>query len=326
MDHRDPNIDFVKGVLVIVMVIYHVMNYFANAPYEYYGYLRFINGAFVFAAGYVVPVVYGERYRLDPRRVSKRLALRGFKLLALFTILNVLISAIGLTSYKNVEFSLGQYVRNLPVIYGPGDGRLMAFQILVPISYTLIISPILLMQQERKALVMAATLTLPLLYATLQLSAPNLFFVMIGLIGLSIGMIFDTSKLYRVRNWLVIAAAIVGLAFVIDYVSGNALTYSLGIAVGLLLIYDIADLLDLKKAVWKPVVMTGQYSLLCYIAQIVFLYTLYIVLPKQKWTFGYELLLITVGATIFLGILCTVLDTLRQRYALVDRTYRWVFA
>ena len=40
---RDLNLDFVKGVLVVVMVVYHAMNYFADVDPDYYGYIRFIN-------------------------------------------------------------------------------------------------------------------------------------------------------------------------------------------------------------------------------------------------------------------------------------------
>jgi len=44
---RDLPLDFVKGVPVIVMVTYHVMNIFSTASAEAYGYIRFVNGSFI---------------------------------------------------------------------------------------------------------------------------------------------------------------------------------------------------------------------------------------------------------------------------------------
>jgi uncharacterized membrane protein len=326
MNTRDLNLDFVKGILVIVMVVYHVMNYFSMAGPEHYGYLRFINGAFVFASGYVVAIFYGERHRLAKFQVYKRLLGRGIKLLAIFTLLNLLISVIGVTSYKNVDFSMPNYVTNLAAIYGPGDGNLMAFQILVPISYVLLISPLYLAFQKWRIALIAFTMILALLWTFLGLQAPNVFFVLVGLVGLSLGMIVGTNDIYPIRSWLVICIGLGVSTFVMNRLSGNVLTYSLGISIVLMLIYNSAGLINLRGSMSKIVVQMGQYSLVCYIAQIVFLYGLYRGLPKQKWPLGFELVLIFACTTAFLALMCMSLTHLRHRYELADRTYKLIFA
>jgi hypothetical protein len=326
MNTRDLNLDFVKGTLVIVMVIYHVMNYFSTARPEHYGYLRFINGAFVFASGYVIAIFYGERYRLAKFQVYKRLLGRGLKLLALFTLLNLLISVTGVTSYKNVDFSMRNYVANLAAIYGPGDGNVMAFQILVPISYVLLIAPLYLAWQKWRIALIMFTMTLALLWTFLGIAAPNVFFVLIGLVGLSLGMVVGTNDIYPVKSWFVICFGLGVSTLVMDRLSGNALTYSLGISIVLLLIYNSAGLINLRSSISRVVVQMGQYSLVCYIAQIVFLYGLYRVLPKQKWPLGFELVLIFLAATLFLALMCMYLTHLRHRYELADRTYKLIFA
>ena len=52
--------------------------------------------------------------------------------------------------YNKVQFGLDQYMNNLASIYIVGNGRLAAFEILLPISYFLIISPVFLVFYEHK--------------------------------------------------------------------------------------------------------------------------------------------------------------------------------
>src|SRR5215212_9205486 len=75
---RDLGLDFVKGVLVIVMVAYHVLDYFVVGADLLYRYLHFVSGAFIFTTGYVVAGFYKDKYVKDKARTSKRLISRGF--------------------------------------------------------------------------------------------------------------------------------------------------------------------------------------------------------------------------------------------------------
>lgn len=326
MQDRDLNLDFVKGVLVVVMVIYHAMNYFFTVNPIYYGYLRFINGSFIFLSGYVVSTVYGKKYQTNKEQVYMRLVVRGLKLLALFTLLNLLVSAMGLASYQDVTFGLRQYWSHLSEIYGFGNGKLMAFQILVPISYVLLLSPIYFIYREFKIGLIVSTLLLALFYTQLKLDAPNLFMVMIGLVGVTIGMLSNRSNFYPVHNWTIILSGIMVSAIVMNYLSGNVLTYCLGILVVLKLIYDSANLIDRRKPLFRMTVLMGQYSLVCYIAQIMLLYASYLLLAKPKWLLGYELVLIVVATTLFLVYACLAIAYFRRRYKWMDSTYRAIFA
>ena len=326
MRDRDFNLDFVKGVLVIVMVVYHAMNYFAIVVAEYYGYLRFINGAFIFISGYVVSTLYDKKYQTNKEQMYVRLVVRGLKLLALFTVLNLLVSALGVTSYQDVDFGLSQYWSHLGEIYGFGNGKLMAFQILVPISYVLLISPIFFIFQKFKIVLIVSTLLLAVFYTHLKLDAPNLFLGMIGLVGVAVGMLGAKSNFYTVNNWFILLFSMVISASVMNYLSGNVLTYSLGILVVLKLIYDSASLIDMKKPLFRMTILMGQYSLICYIGQIVFLYALYRLLSMPKWPLGYEIILVIVAATLFLVCVCLALAYLRPRYRWVDNAYKVIFA
>src|SRR5215471_235911 len=107
---RDLILDFVKGILVIVMVIYHVMNVFSTASPEAFGYIRFVSGSFIFISGYIISVFYEQRFQTDGTSTSKRLAVRGLKILFIFTILNIFINLTGLKNPSKTQLGLQQYL------------------------------------------------------------------------------------------------------------------------------------------------------------------------------------------------------------------------
>jgi fucose 4-O-acetylase-like acetyltransferase len=107
--------------------------------------------------------------------------------------------------------------------------------------------------------------------------------------------------------------------------SGNVLTYSIGILFVLKLIYDagatISDLLPWKKAL----VLLGQYSLISYVTQIVFLFALRKLIPTYELPSA-TLVAIVVVTCLSLFVMCTLLGRFRQNSLVIDRTYRLLFA
>src|SRR5580698_5323993 len=86
---RIPALDFTKGALVLIMVLYHWVNYFIGPQWGYYGYLRFLTPSFIFITGFMVSNIYLSKYVAADSRLSKRLFTRGIKLMAVFLVLNV---------------------------------------------------------------------------------------------------------------------------------------------------------------------------------------------------------------------------------------------
>src|ERR1700722_15136433 len=86
---RITALDFTKGVLVLVMVLYHWVNYFIGPQWEYYEYLRFLTPSFIFITGFMISNVYLSKYAAADPRLSKRLFSRGLKLMAIFLALNL---------------------------------------------------------------------------------------------------------------------------------------------------------------------------------------------------------------------------------------------
>ena len=54
---RGDAVDFVKGVLVLLMVLYHWMNYFVSVEANLYRYFRFLTPSFILISGVLVSSV-----------------------------------------------------------------------------------------------------------------------------------------------------------------------------------------------------------------------------------------------------------------------------
>src|SRR5688500_8201770 len=74
---RVASLDFVKGTLVLVMVLYHWLNYFVGLEWGGYKYLRFLTPGFVFITGYLISHVYLARFSFDDPGLRRRLWRRG---------------------------------------------------------------------------------------------------------------------------------------------------------------------------------------------------------------------------------------------------------
>jgi uncharacterized membrane protein len=71
-------LDFTKGALVLIMVLYHWINYF-NGPSDN-RYLRFLTPSFIFITGFLISNVYLTKYGILDPQLPKRLIQRGVKI------------------------------------------------------------------------------------------------------------------------------------------------------------------------------------------------------------------------------------------------------
>src|ERR1700690_1230692 len=84
---RNSALDFTKGALVLIMVLYHWLNYFWG-PHDN-RYLRFLTPSFIFISGFIISNVYFAKYGVADPQLPKRLIQRGLKILGVFALLNV---------------------------------------------------------------------------------------------------------------------------------------------------------------------------------------------------------------------------------------------
>ena len=78
---------------MLIMVLYHWLNYFVSPSGAWYKYLRFLTPSFIFITGFFISNIYLPKYKATDSRLPKRLLSRGLKLVAIFVSLN---AAIGL--------------------------------------------------------------------------------------------------------------------------------------------------------------------------------------------------------------------------------------
>ncbi len=326
---RDLPLDFVKGLLVIFMVVYHVMNYFSTAGPKEFGYVRFVSGSFIFISGYIISVFYEHRYWLDRASVSRRLFMRGVKLLLLFTALNLLIHGTGVANLRKPSINLEQYFAHLPSVYFSGNRTFAAFVILMPISYLLMASPFFLRLSRFGSVPTLLVALTALSFSLLDIGGDNVHLAILGLVGFSVGITINRSK--RLRSFHVTQRGIVlGLLVVTIYVMGyldrNTVTYSLGIMIVLKLFYDLARMADLGKKLNRAIIQLGQYSLACYILQILFLQALFRMMASPRWGLGFQTFSVFMLTTIFLIASCGCLTWLRCRSSSNDKSYHLLFS
>lgn len=308
------------------MVFYHTINYFATIGYDGTKYLRFVTGSFIFISGYIVAVFYQHKYLLNRIATSKRLVTRGFKILIIYTSLNLLINLLNIQTFKAIQYDIDSFLTNLDDIYLKGNSLYAAFQILVPIAYLLILSPLLLFWGKWKKTIIASTAILLSAHVLLNISSFNLYGLLIGLFGLSIGLLSIDQNAFSIKSKSLIIVLFCLSIIMMPFFDKNILLYAIGLTIIMKLVFDFSKLLNLDIFLNKLVILLGRYSLLSYLMQIFFLQGMYQLFLKKRFDLGYELLLIIFITNIFLIVLCSLIDLLRHKFILLNRLYKLVFA
>ena len=330
---RDAAIDFTKGMLVLFMVLYHWLNYFIGSQGQYYSYLRFLTPSFIFISGFMISRIHLSRYGSVGRHLAKRLTVRGFKLLAMVFLLNVLITLVPARAGGR-DAVLTTSLRNICrvfIVANPtaSEGqKSVAFSMLVPIAYLLILAAAIVILTKRESHAFSYTLFVLIIAVTLSYAygmvSSYLDLLMIGVLGIVIGFA-ETRQIAFVLShpYVLIVLYFCYLAAITIW----KMTFPLQVVSVILtaaLLY-IAGSGKAPGAAWRRTVLLGKYSLLGYISQIAILQAL----RRISWLsqHGVGVLL----ASLLLGMLLTVLvveaaDFARRRSALADGLYRLVFA
>ena len=326
---RNPALDFTKGALVLLMVLYHWINYFVSPQGSVYTYLRFITPSFIFIAGFLVAHVYPVKYGWGNPAAAKRLVIRGLKLLALFTILNVIANMAFATSHKGTMPGLESFLRNATSIYLSGNGR-ASFGVLVPISYLLLLSAGILLAGEASKYsvhILCAALFLSLaLLNVYNLSSANLELIAVGLLGMVLGL----YPLERVNRWIghpyVLMSLYVGYVYAVTLWDVVYVLQVIGVCLSVMLIYIAGT----KGVSWskttRQINLLGKYSLFGYVAQIGLLELLHRGLPHLHLGILSVWIISFIGAFALTIIMVKMLDWIREKSHTVDILYRFTFS
>jgi peptidoglycan/LPS O-acetylase OafA/YrhL len=331
---RIPALDFTKGALVLIMVLYHWMNYFLNLSWTYYKYLHFLTPSFIFITGFMISNVYLSKYAATDPRLSKRLFTRGLKLLAIFVVLNLarnfVIPLLGSSSQARTPVNLWSIFAvfisgNVPV----AGGKLVAFPILVPISYLLMFSGALMLPYRFYKHTFNVTCVLLLLSVSILgltgAQSPNLECITIGMLGVLAGFVPIESINHFVRHPYVLAVAYLCYVGAITIWNVPFPLLIVGVFLSLMVIYFIGASSSEFGTIRRECILLGKYSLFGYISQIAILQIL------RAGFRHINLGLAGLGMSFFAAFTLTVVsvevvDRARARTASMDRLYRAIFA
>ncbi|WP_197414052.1 acyltransferase family protein [Terracidiphilus gabretensis] len=327
-------LDFTKGALVLIMVLYHWINYFIGLEWPYYRYLRFLSSSFIFITGFMISHIYLSKYAAADPRLWKRLVTRGVKLMAIFLALNAARDlAIPILGTGTAEQSLPS-LQDLFTIFVSGNftvagNKLVSFTILIVISYVLIFSGVLMPLFNRyKYTFHVVCLLLLLSIAMLKVfgaGSYNLEFITIGMLGVVAGFmpIQRLNDIVRHRYALFFAYLCYTIAISIWNVPFPLLL--VGVALNLMALYAVGISRSETGVAMSEVILLGKYSLLGYISQVAILQILSAVFHHIN--LGLAALPVSFVAACVLTIATIeVVNRARARSGSVDKLYKAVFA
>lgn len=326
-NQRDYALDFVKGFLVQTMVLYHSINYFRGVEHIVLDYIDFVTGSFIFLSGYIVSSIYLQKYGNDWKFICKRLMTRGFKIILIFSVVNIVLNLTLKTNYNKVEMGIGSFLGNLSSVYIYGNGRLAAFEILLPIAYVLMLSGLMIYILRNRLLVIA-TVVMLFAYCLLAESVPfNLLYMSIGMNGLALGYTkLDKRKVfYEGKSNILSTVVLVSLyGMAITIFEKSAWLYFLGIIAVVSALFVIGRNLDYSKQLNRTFIILGQYSLAAYLFQIFILQ----ILRRMSWFYSLPVVDVAIAFAItsmFIILFCVSIIYLRQKNNTLNVMYKLVF-
>ncbi|WP_414661876.1 hypothetical protein [Horticoccus sp. 23ND18S-11] len=324
IDQRITYIDYTKGVLVVLMVVYHSLNY--TTQYELaFRYLSFLPLSFIFIAGLLISRIYLPRYQSGTKKLTLRLLGRGLRLVALFTVLNIAVQYVRSPNYGSPS-GVGAFFRGWVDVYFIGGSRLAAFDILLPIAYVIMASPVLLwlIRASQSGFIIGA-LSFVVGCCFMEVNGhgvANLSSFSVGLLGVALGALEFNSLLIPVR--------LIGAVYLVYYPIGIIwgwifLVQLFGAVLSLFLLFAISARLDQTSFWSRRMICLGQYSLVGYIVQIGYLQLFSRLLGRpEPWSANFFLIFMStlIGTVLITGLLALM----RSRMAIIDRAYKVVFA
>ncbi len=320
-------LDVVKGVLVLLMILYHWLNYFVGPRGDFYKYLRFITPSFIFLAGFLVAHLYLRKYNAVDPRLRWRLFQRGLRLLALFLGLNVA----GILALNHFGPDAGREVAaffaNTHQVFVAGNGNPGAFAILVPISYLLMfLAAHLWLSGGRPRFDWAlGTGLFVLIYFLRQAGVLEGYLELFtfGILGMVCGRA-TPEMLQRLgaRRFEVFCLWICYLVWLSEWNEILPMQV-LGVLATLGLLFAWGAHCAGTSWWMRRLMILGAYSLPAYIVQIGVLIILERLLPRSL---GGARLVVSFPATVALTVLAIETTVwLRQRMRAADSAYRFVF-
>jgi hypothetical protein len=325
---RIDALDMTKGVLIVAMVIYHSFNYSTNYTLGF-KYLPFLPPSFILITGFLISRLYFKLEIARDPRVHGRLLLRGFRLLVLFTLLNVATQLVGRQKLATGPQGIAYLADYWFEIYGIGGGHFAAFSILLPIAYLLLLAPLLiLLNRWNRILVPVIAVALAIFCAiSSQEMEPsvNLALLSAGLIGVILGRVPAKTLSALGRHWYVAVAVYLGYLAFSQLLWQSPFDQLLNALLALAAIFSVCSAINSNSPFARRLLILGHYSLLAYILQIAVLQILARFVGRME-PFSVSFFLQMLGVLLLMLIIAESLGWARTKSTWVDASYRAIFA
>ena len=325
---RIVTIDVTKDVLVLLMVVYHSLNYLQSGTLSH-DFLVFVPPSFIMITGFIVSHMYMQKYGGDLKTISLRLGVRSVKIFLLFIALNAAARLVWSVNHYGVALHFENFRNELIHMFLIGAPWISAFDILLPISYTLAAAVIVVRVQSVlpsfPVILAAAVFLLCTFLENSSVSFYNLNMLSAGFIGMAAGLL-PRGTLGRIRPpWAFIAAVLVLYAVVIRFLEDHYYTQMVVTGLAVIAILSAGSRMDPESIPTRQVATVGRYSLLSYIVQIFFLQLLKPVAAVFNVHAVPPLALISIVMVLtWLSVLIT--DYARRKVRYIDALYNAVFA
>jgi hypothetical protein len=327
---RLGSVDFTKGALVVFMVAYHTLNY--STQYELgFRYLAFLPPSFIWITGFLMAVVYFVRPPSQDGTSSRRMILRGVKLLILFTLLNIAATLVASHNSHGQPLNLTLFFSHWQEVYFLGAGTMAAFEVLLPLAYLLLLGPLLLWLSRRGRWTLPVLTGLTLIGLVLLESRHplpgNTAMISAGLVGATLGMVSPRLFTTGLGRWWPVPLVLYGLLafFAHGSMSDSFLLQLTAATLALATLFGLGTCLTRPAWLVERFTMLGNYSLLAYIFQIGFLQAAVRLLGRPEPTSA-DFLLLFLATLLVTALAAEFTDWLRKQSKMADQAYRFVFA
>ncbi|MBI4847207.1 MAG: hypothetical protein HY808_01330 [Nitrospirae bacterium] len=341
-ESRNISLDILKGVLIIEMMLHHSIHSVSTAANQYLmSYISLVTGSFIFVSGFIISNIYLKKYNINDKKLPLRLLLRGAKLILMFTVLNIALTLFFETIYHDGSRSINYYLNNVHYIYLWGDTEMTSFEVLLPIAYLLSISALLVVTLKGRARIVAAVLSMILIFIDMTMkfkftSSYNFELILIGLFGigfLTTERIEGIINKYNYRSMTVSVIYLISMSplfiFLIDMfgkVIVDHLSYPLyvvGIMSNFYLFYFIGKKIPRENIVIDKIIFLGRNSLFSYVIHIGLIKIISIAIAGfPSFNKIIELFILTL---IFTILSVMFVEHYRKRSLVFDRTYKIIF-
>jgi hypothetical protein len=289
--------------------------------------------SFIFITGFMISNVYLSKYAAADPRLPKRLFTRGLKLIAIFLALNLVRIFVVPSLGTGAVASNLLDPKNLFAVFVSGNlpagSKLVSFSILVPISYLLMFSGVLMVPYRLYRytfhVVCVALLSSIVILRVFGLGSYDLEFITIGMLGAMAGFVPIERVNAVVRHPYALAVAYAGYAVAITTWNVPFPLLVVGTFLSLMVIYLIGASGSESGKIRREIILLGKYSLLGYISQVAILQILSAGFHRLNLGFG-ELVLSFSAAFALTIATVEAVDRARTRIGSVDRIYRTIFA